>query len=374
MTRIRFCGPVAATSGYGEFSRYFINSLHKAGIDITVDLIPVDVNQNVDYGPKGDLCKKLLRKSFKPDVNIINMIPPMFKRYRQPNTLNIGFTMWEADRLPDLWVKLCNDMDAIFVPCKWNEEVFKRSGVQVPVYVVQPGVSEGEIPTLAEKPERKEYKFYSIFQWTARKNPEALLKSYFATFAGVEDVSLTLKTYKHKVNNGMTVEQEITGIKNKIRLSPGKSFPKLNLIIGDHFSREEIARIHHDCDCFVSTHRAEGWGLSLMNAMLHGNPVIGTKYSGNMDFMNEQNSYLVDYSLTPVSGMEQYAPWFFADQMKWADINMTGLAGMIQFVYDEKNVSRELGQKGRKFLLEKFNNKSSAVQLLNAISDLQGKK
>ena len=49
------------------------------------------------------------------------------------------------------------------------------------------------------------------------------------------------------------------------------------------------------CDCYVSLHRSEGFGLTLAEAMAYGRPVIATAYSGNLDFMDEHNSYLVPF-------------------------------------------------------------------------------
>ena len=50
----------------------------------------------------------------------------------------------------------------------------------------------------------------------------------------------------------------------------------------------------------MSLHRSEGFGLTLAEAMALGTPVIATGYSGNLDFMTERNSYLVDWSPTLV--------------------------------------------------------------------------
>ena len=50
-------------------------------------------------------------------------------------------------------------------------------------------------------------------------------------------------------------------------------------------------------DIYVSLHAAEGFGLTLLEAMAVGTPVICTGYSGNMDFTNEANSWLVDYEM-----------------------------------------------------------------------------
>jgi glycosyltransferase involved in cell wall biosynthesis len=301
------------------------------------------------------------------------MIPLMFKRHKRPGALNIGFTMWEATRLPAVWTNLCNDMDAIFVPCHWNREVFENSGVTVPIFVVQPGVNDDNLPKIGEKIPSKDYRFYSIFQWTERKNPAALLKAYFTTFAGIEDVSLTIKTYKHHINNGLTIEKEIKKVQDEIRLSPGKKFPKVEIIRG-FLTRDEVDQIHRTHDCFVSAHCSEAWGLSLMDAMSHGNPVIATKYSGNLDYQNDSNSFLTSHRMAPVSGMGQYAPWFFADTMSWADVDLYSLMDGMKAAYDNRQHFIEMGEAGRKTVVNGFNNSSSSEQLIAAIEELRGRK
>ena len=61
--------------------------------------------------------------------------------------------------------------------------------------------------------------------------------------------------------------------------------------------------------------RAEGFGLTLAEAMAIGKPAIATGYSGNVDFMNNENSYLVDYTIGRVGPeCEIYPP-----EGEWAD-------------------------------------------------------
>ena len=52
---------------------------------------------------------------------------------------------------------------------------------------------------------------------------------------------------------------------------------------------------------YVSLHRAEGFGLTLAQAMSLGKPVVATGYSANTEFMSEENGYLVPYRLVPVA-------------------------------------------------------------------------
>ncbi len=61
-------------------------------------------------------------------------------------------------------------------------------------------------------------------------------------------------------------------------------------------------------DAYVSLHRSEGFGLGMAESMYLGKPVIGTAYSGNVDFMTQENSYLVDYRIKRITMRDHY--WF----------------------------------------------------------------
>ena len=75
----------------------------------------------------------------------------------------------------------------------------------------------------------------------------------------------------------------------------------------------ETARRQRDlmaaCDCYVSLHRAEGYGLTLAEAMAVARPVIGTAYSGNLEFMTPETSVLIPYEKVRVPfGCGPYPP------------------------------------------------------------------
>ena len=93
------------------------------------------------------------------------------------------------------------------------------------------------------------------------------------------------------------------------------------------------------CDCYVSLHRAEGFGLTLAEAMYLGKPVIATGYSGNLDFMNDENGLLVDYQLVPIG---PGAPPYPADG-EWADPNIDHAATLMRLVFDDRVASAALG-------------------------------
>ena len=189
--KVRFCSPVKSHMGYAELGRIVINQLVQAGFDVTVVEIPLQ-GSAADFGELGAQAERLIGNADSADVNIVNMIPPLFERYRLPGARNIGYTTFESDRIPAAWVGQCNQMDAIWVQAEWVRDVFAASGVVVPISVV--GVDAIQRP--AHPPADGPFRLLSVFQWSARKNPVNLIRAYCAAFDGNKDTVLTLKTHR----------------------------------------------------------------------------------------------------------------------------------------------------------------------------------
>jgi len=80
---------------------------------------------------------------------------------------------------------------------------------------------------------------------------------------------------------------------------PGKDlvsrtdFP--NVFFHGHVSRRRIMAAYAGADGFISTSREEGFGLSILEAMAAGLPVITTDSGGNMDFVcDDYNARVID--------------------------------------------------------------------------------
>ena len=91
-----------------------------------------------------------------------------------------------------------------------------------------------------------------------------------------------------------------------------------------HLSRADQMALVAAADCLVSLHRSEGLGLHLAEAMWLGTPTIATRYSGNVDFMDDTCALLVDHELTRVSGGQGVYP---ASRATWADPDLDAGGG-----------------------------------------------
>jgi glycosyltransferase involved in cell wall biosynthesis len=352
--KINLVGAFSDSSGYAQFARSWATAMHRANWDVSIEQISFE-HTHADHGAYGEICKSLLSKPCKtPDINIINMIPKVYQSFIKPNSMNIGFTMFETSKIPPIWVQQCNRMDAILVPCQWNKEVFISSGVTVPVEVASPGIDPALYPAKRQKNiDNADFKFYSIFQWSERKNPAALVRAFTSAFAGNTHVSLTLKTYlkDYSKDEFEFLHKEIFSIRSSIESN--LSHPRI-IIKHEKLTDQQIINMHMTNDCFVLPTRAEGFGLPYIEAMMIGNPTIGTRYSGNLEFMNDDNSYLIDYQLEPVYNMRHLGGWYTSD-MRWAQPNIDQLADKMIYVYNHQKEARALAASARSDLLHRLN-------------------
>lgn len=350
MLNVLFSGAIQNVSGYSETSRNYIAALNLFPKEINLSVKSVSFeNWKTDQSAYADIINPLLNKQMKPDVQIIHMTPENFKAHYIPGIKNIGYIAWETSALPAHWVPLCNSLDEVWVPCSWNSEVCRRSGITVPVKKIEHTINPDQFNNVQDMElglPKDKFLFYSIFQWTARKNPIGLISAFFSEFSKKENVALVLKTY-HRDNSPEDkswVEREILNIRNAMFVDDHGPVMLMHRML----SRQEILALHKIGNCYVSPHRAEGWGVPLFEAMSMGKPTIGTGFGGNTEFMNNENSYLLDYQITPVIGM----PWkLYNGKDTWAEPNIGQLKQYMRKVYTDYEEAKEKGQRAKEDML-----------------------
>ncbi len=113
------------------------------------------------------------------------------------------------------------------------------------------------------------------------------------------------------------------------------------------------------CDCYVSLHRSEGFGLTAAEAMLLGKPVIATRYGGNLEFMTDENSYLVDW--TPIAVGEDAHP--YPVNGTWADPDLEQAASLMRIVFDDPEQASARAQLGRRDVLDRHSPRVAGEQM-----------
>jgi glycosyltransferase involved in cell wall biosynthesis len=177
--------------------------------------------------------------------------------------------------------------------------------------------------------------FLFVFDYLStiqRKNPVGLIEAFKSAFRVGEGPQLLLKTINGPLRP--LAEEEV--------LWAAHGRPDIHLV-DRSLSSDELMRLMAGCDCYVSLHRAEGFGLTIAEAMSLGKPVIATGYSGNVDFMSTENSYLVDHSIGRVGpDCEIYPP-----DGEWAEPNVAHAAELMQRVYSAPTEAAAKGARAR---------------------------
>ena len=162
----------------------------------------------------------------------------------------------------------------------------------------------------------------------SRKNPLAAIAAFRKAFGDAPDRVLAIKL----IDNGAQwarreLDAAIAGAGN-IRLIEGM------------LPEADMAGLMAAADIVISLHRSEGFGLVPAQAMALGKPVIATAWSGNLDFMNENNSALVSYSLIPVHDPEGA---FQSDNQMWADANVEEAADWLRRLAGDAELRARMG-------------------------------
>jgi glycosyltransferase involved in cell wall biosynthesis len=104
----------------------------------------------------------------------------------------------------------------------------------------------------------------------------------------------------------------------------------------------------------------------MAEAMALGKPVIATAYAGNMDFMTEENSYLVPYRLVEIT--EDIGPYERGNV--WADPDLTEATRILRRVVEVPEEARQKGERARQHIADNYNYDSVARCLLARLADL----
>lgn len=254
----------------------------------------------------------------------------------------IGYWFWELSNFPDEWLNAFDYVDEVWAPTQFIATTL--SGLTTkPVMHMPMAVEFNESRSYSRSdfslPEN-DFLFlfsYDFHSFTSRKNPEAVLTAFLKAFKGHDDfkVGLVIKTINSEKHQAAYIRllEKISGNK---RIS----------VISETLTREKMYGLINVCDSYVSLHRAEGFGLGMAEAMYLGKPVIGTAYSGNMDFMNKDNSLLIPFEMVDVK-QDEYPFWY---GQKWANPDIGEAAKAMANLYANANYAKNLGESAKKYM------------------------
>jgi glycosyltransferase involved in cell wall biosynthesis len=266
----------------------------------------------------------------------------------------IGRSMFETDRIPQNWVGPCNEIaDIVWVPSKFNMETFSRSGVNITHLDTVPSAIDvfhfdPALHTPLHSPEFKDsekFRFLSVMKWEPRKAWDVLITAFLEEFSSPPEKDRVILIIRSKLDSKNRAEYQ--NLVNEFLARTNKTpadIPQI-LFMDELIPYMKLPALYNTVDCFVLPSHGEGWGLPLMEAMAMEVPTIGTNWSGNTEFMNEKNSYLIQVQKMDPAVEKGH---------QWASPSLVHLRQLLRKCYSNRTEAKAKAQKGREEIVEKY--------------------
>jgi len=300
--------------------------------------------------------------------NFILGVPYSFQKYVEPGKINIGYTMWETDRIPESFKESLSCLDLVLVPTEQNRKVFEpycKNVQKVPIPCHLTGMPYINLDR------KKTYTFYSVYNWTERKSPLESLLAYCLEFSPTDNVDFLIKI--KGASPGIIIHKDI----KEMLISNGiLSHPKFE-IIQKAWTDKELDNFHRRNHCYVSLSKGEGWNLPLMDAYLAGNQIVSTHPCGFTEYLGKVPGF---YPVKSKDGKVENMEWFnhVDDSHKWMIPDIKSARKSMRTAYKEweKNPSLDMKKinKRNEDILKVISPQNFVISLGEALSKLKHDK
>jgi glycosyltransferase involved in cell wall biosynthesis len=331
-TPLSVFGYLEAETGVGEAARMCSRAAAAVGFNVTRIDVPSLLKGAVSHGVAAPGPVNLFHVNADQTPRVFGAIPPELLR----GAVNIGFWNWELEEFPGRFIVAFCSVNEVWTPSAFVQDAIQRKSpvpvMRMPIPVdVKPvaKLSRSEVGAKAG-----EYLFLFAFDMASvfeRKNPLAVIRAFRAACCEGPPSRLILKVANAAAHPDTmrTIREACSGL--------------AVTILENRLPRDRMTALIETADCVVSLHRSEGFGLLLAEAMALAKPVIATGYSGNLEFMNDRVSYLVDYRLVPVPA--KCGPYDAGSL--WAEPSWERAAEYMRDVLRHPDSACAVGERGR---------------------------
>jgi glycosyltransferase involved in cell wall biosynthesis len=246
----------------------------------------------------------------------------------------IAHWVWELPVVGRSWRDAFRLIHEAWVPSAFVANALRASGFTGPIRLVAYPLRSPPPPAPpAPRAAGDRFTVLTVFAFESgfhRKNPLAAVAAFRAAFGDRDDVRLIVKTRGRSLSGDPERELAAT-------IAAAANIT----VIDRDFDEAAMADLLAGSDVLLSLHRAEGFGLSLAEAMLMGKPVVATAWSGNLDFMNADAACLVPAEL--VAARDE-SPIYDGIQARWAEPSAASAADWLRRLHADRPMREAVGR------------------------------
>ena len=356
-------------TGVGSNLRMSFDAFRKLGIS------PV-VRDAADELKKVELAPQLeLGRSLRKHVNLHHLnadtipqtlvAPPIAGT---KDAYNVGFLLWEFDVLPKTHHLALDMLDEVWVPSQFLRDTYKAA-TNIPVHNVLKGINIPRVAPVrlsdfgASIDKRTYLTCFDFHSSVARKNPMAAVRAFLDAFplSANKDVQLIIKTTPVQDRHWGDPENQMAQIRAAVAADPRL------VLIAEQLPFHRLLGLIAACDCLLSPHRAEGFGLMPAYALAFKRPVIATDYSGTTDFCTDQTATVLPYQLVDVEPNQVLHPMKGA---KWANIDHDAFVAALRELQDRPGLAMKKALRGAKLMRTRYSPDRQADRYLKRLKSI----
>jgi glycosyltransferase involved in cell wall biosynthesis len=338
---VNVAGYLDTESGMGEAARASIRSLDAAALPFALNNVASRLRKNdrtyaAGFGDANPHPFNLVH------LNADNMgwfADGRGKSYFA-DRYTIGYWFWELSTFREEWVPFFGYVDEVWAASEFMRASFAAWSpvpvVRMPLPVVLPlipplgrshfGLRDGVTAFLY---------IFDVSSQMERKNPSGAIRAFRQSGLTADDAVLVLKFTNAEYDRAAVARLH----------EEAADLPVV--FLDGYMDRAEVFALMATCDCYVSPHRSEGFGLTMLESMRLGKAVIGTAYSGNMDFMSDDNSFPLPYRLTTLT--RDYGPYMRGAE--WAEPDLDEAARLMRLIHDQPDEARSRGHRAQEQII-----------------------
>jgi len=357
---LNVAGYFNAELGVGEVARLIASAASADGIPVSAVLNSQTLSRQQALFPigvnGGPYSVTLVCANADETPRALDALPREMTR----DCHRIGFWFWETERLPYAHALSADHLDEVWVATDYVASAV-RAAISKPVYVcpLPMRVPQSTTRSRAHFGLPDGFLFLFAFDFLSsvdRKNPIGAIDAFSRAFRPGEGPTLVLKSINGAFDR--TAHERVRAA------TRGREDI---VTIDEYLPGDERDALMRSCDCYVSLHRSEGFGLTLAEAMAMGKPAIATGYSGNLAFMTPENSYLVPWTIARVpSGCA-----FYPEDEVWAEPDLDAAAAMMRCVYGNQDLAKARGQIGRESINRCLDGRRTAEFVRERLRDIE---
>jgi glycosyltransferase involved in cell wall biosynthesis len=366
--QFKWIGTASDPSGHADELRGFLRAQEQVGHEPALqELHWTDKDAGLSDADKEMIRRQVSRAGRQIDVAVHTYLPwdqnPTFH-----GAVNVARVMFETDRLPQPWLAPLLRRDELWVPCSHNFEVFADSGIPERKMRIVGGTLDFDLFSPGAEPyplevEPGRFVFLTNFDFSARKGWETLLEAWGQAFTVDDPVCLVLKTGSFYREEGYVESR----IQSMLQQRFGRALTELAPVytLTDLLPAGDMPRLYAAADAYVLTSRGEGWGRPYMEAQAMGLPTIASRWGGQLEFMDEDTSWLVDGDLIDVPQDAELFNSLYKGH-RWFDPDVDDLAAKMREIAADWDAANRRAEPARQRLIERFGTQATADTLRDA--------